>query len=152
MTTTIGKRTVFVGPLDGTNRRPSTVEGICVTAATLPGMIMSESSSGLAQNANAGTVFGNRPIAADRNSMLQKNMDDIWTINENMVGLQLESGMEYNLLVVTGQALAIGTALTRSATAGVLQIAATDGTVEIVAHANEAVTTTATQLVCCTRA
>ena len=84
--------------------------------------------------------------------MLQKNMDDIWTINENMVGLQLESGMEYNLLVVTGQALAIGTALTRSATAGVLQIAATDGTVEIVAHANEAVTTTATQLVCCTRA
>ena len=52
------------------------------------------------------------------------------------------------MLVVTGQALVVGTALTRSVgTAGALVIAATDGTEEVLCHADEIVTTAATQLV-----
>ena len=51
------------------------------------------------------------------------------------------------MLVITAQALVVGLPLARSSTAGALKIAANDGTDEIVAYADETVTTIATQLV-----
>ena len=141
----IGKRTIYVGPADGANHKPLNVEGVAV-AATTPGTLLSRSSSGLGIISAAATVFGLNAILADKDQQRSKSVDTDWTIAENMVGLMMESGKFYNALVVTGQNLEVGTALTRT-TAGLLTIAATDGTEEIVCHSDEDVTTSGTTLV-----
>lgn len=143
----IGKRVIFVGPADGENSKPLSVEGKAISAIA-PGTLVSSSAAGLAVNASAATVFGRLPLIAGKDSMRQKSIDDAWVINENMVSHQPRSGEFFNVLTVTGQALTSdSTALTRNG-AGLLVIAATDGTEEVVAIAGESVTTTATQLVC----
>ena len=85
-------------------------------------------------------------LVADLDQMRSKSVDDDWTASENMVAIRPRSGEFMNVLVATGQNLDIDTALTRT-TAGLLTIAATDGTEEIVAYSAEDVTTAATQLV-----
>ncbi len=141
----IGKRTIFVGPADGANHKPLNVEAVAV-AATTPGTVLSKSAAGFAASAVAATVFGQLPLIADKDQQRSLSVDDDWTIAENMVAIQPRSGEFLNVLVVTAQDLEIGTALTRNG-AGLLVIAATDGTEEIVAYSDEDVTTTATQLV-----
>lgn len=141
----IGKRTIYVGPVDGSDSKPLNHEGLAV-AAIAPGTTLSKSAAGFAASAVAATVFGQLWLIADKDQMRSKSVDTAWTINENMVAIQPRSGEFVNALVVTGQALEIGTALTRNG-AGLLVIAATDGTEEIVAYSDEKVTTTATQLV-----
>lgn len=141
------KRVIYVGPADGSNASPLNVEGVAV-AAVAPGTILKQTNSGLDANDAAATVFGEPLIVADKDQMRSKSVDDAWTINENMVGIRIRSGEFFNGLVATGQNLDPGTPLTRNG-AGLLTIAATDGTVEIVAYSDEDVTTTATQLVTC---
>lgn len=142
---TIGKRTIFVGPADGPNNKPLNVEGIAV-AAIAPGTVLSKSASGLDASAVAATVFGQLPLVADKDQQRSRSVDDAWTINENMVGIQPRSGEFLNVLVVTAQNLEIGTAMARNG-AGLLVIAATGGTNEIVGYSDEDVTTSGTQLV-----
>lgn len=143
----IGKRVIFVGPADGANHKPLNVEGVAV-AAVLPGTLMSKSGAGLDVSAVAATVFGQLTLIADKDQQRTRSVDDLWTIAENMVSMQPRSGEFFNVLVVTAQALIVGTALARNG-AGLLVIAATDGTEEIVAYSDEALTTSGTQLVCC---
>ncbi len=146
-----GKRTIHVGPADGSNHKPVTVEGVATEAGILPGAVLdyAAASAGLELMDDAATVFGKPLMLANKNEMQSKSVDDAWTINENMVGIIPRSGEFANALVVTAQALVIGTALTRSvATPGALVIAATDGTEEILCYSDEIVTTSATQLVC----
>lgn len=146
----VGKRVIYVGPADDANHKPIHVEGIATEASMLPGSVLdyAAASAGLELMDDAATVFGKPLLVADKDQMRSKSVDDAWTINENMVAIQPRSGEFLNVLVVTAQALVIGTALTRSAvTPGALVIAATDGTEEILCHADEVVTTTATQLV-----
>lgn len=146
----IGKRVIYVGPADDANHKPLTVEGVATEAGIYPGAVCdyAAASAGLELMDDAATVFGKPLLVADKDSMRQKSVDDAWVINENMVAIQPRSGEFLNVLVVTAQALVRGTALTRSAvTPGALVIAATDGTEEILCHADEVVTTTATQLV-----
>ena len=143
----IGKRVIFVGPADGANSKPLNVEGVALDAIA-PGTLVVASTSGLAVSAAAATVFGEITLIAGKDSMRQKSIDDAWVISENMVSHNPRSGEFYNVLTVTGQVLvADKTALTRNGS-GLLVIAATDGSQEIVAIAGETVTTIATQLVC----
>ena len=141
----IGKRTIYVGPADGANHKPLNVEGVAV-AATAPGTLLSQSSSGLSTTTPAATVFGVQTLVADKDQQRSKSVDTAWTINENLVSIAPRSGEFLNVLVVTGQDLEVGTAMTRT-TAGLLTIAATDGTVEIICHSDEDVTTSGTTLV-----
>lgn len=146
----IGKRLIWVGPADGANQKPLHVEGVATEASILPGSVLdfAASAAGLELMDDLATVFGKPLMVADKDQMRSLSVDDAWTINENMVGIRPRSGEFLNVLVVTGQALQQGTPLTRSsATPGALVIAATDGTVEVLAYADEVVTTTATQLV-----
>lgn len=146
----IGKRVIFVGPADGANQKPLNVEGVATEAGILPGAVLdyAAASAGLELMDDAATVFGKPLMVADKDQARSKSVDDAWTVDENMVGIRPRSGEYVNALVVTAQALVVGTALTRSAvTPGALVIAATDGTEEILCHAAEAVTTAATQLV-----
>ena len=146
----IGKRTIFVGPADGSSHKPLNVEGKAL-AAIAPGTILQQVATGLQANAVAAIIFGHQFIVADKDQMRSKSVDTAWTINENMVGIAPRSGEFVNALVVTGQALIVGTPLSRNG-AGLLKIAVTPATVgatseEIACYADEAVTTTATQLV-----
>jgi hypothetical protein len=147
---TKGKRVIYVGPADDANHKPLTVEGVATEAGILPGAVLdyAAASAGLELMDDAATVFGKPLMVANKDEMRSKSVDDAWTINENMVGIKPRSGELVNALVVTAQALVVGTPLTRSAvTPGALVIAATDGTEEILCFADEIVTTTATQLV-----
>lgn len=142
-----GKRVIWVGPADGANHKPLNQEGIATEAIT-PGSIVdyAAANAGFELSDAAATVFGETFLVADKNQQQSLSVDDDWTINENMVAIQPRSGEFVNALVVTGQALVKGTALTRVA-AGHLTIAAVDGTVDIVGYSDEIVTTSATQLV-----
>ena len=140
-----GKRVIYVGPADGPFDKPRNVEGKAL-AAIAPGTVVEDAATGLQANASAATVFGKPFLIADKDQQRAKSVDDAWTINENMVAIHPRSGEIVNALVATGQALVKKTALTRNG-AGLLVIAATDGTVEIVAYSDEVVTTSATQLV-----
>lgn len=147
---TLGKRVIFAGPADGSDSKPLHVEGVATEAGIYPGAVLdyAAASAGLELMDDAATVFGKPLLVADKDFLRQKSVDTAWVINENMVAIQPRSGEFLNVLVVTAQALVVGTALTRSAaTPGALVIAATDGTEEILCYADEAVTTTATQLV-----
>lgn len=144
-----GKRTIYVGPADGSNAKPDHVEGVATEAGMLPGSVLdyAAASAGLELMDDAATVFGKPLMVADKDTARSKSVDDAWTINENMVGVRPRSGEVVNALVVTAQALVRGTALTRSAvTPGALVIAA-PATDEVLCYADEIVTTAATQLV-----
>lgn len=145
----LGKRVIWVGPVDGANAKPLNLEGICTEAAA-PGSVMdfAASSAGFELMDDAATVFGKPLLVADKDQQRSKSVDDAWTVDENMVVIQPRSGELVNVLVVTAQALVRGTPLTRSAvTPGALVIAATNGTEEVLCYSDEVVTTTATQLV-----
>lgn len=144
---TKGKRVIYVGPAGSANCKPLNVEAVA-TEAIPPGSVlnMAAADAGFELSDVAATVFGERFLVADKDQQRSKSVDDSWTINENMVAIAPRSGEFMNILVITGQALVKGTALTRAA-GGLLTIAATDGTVEIVAYSDETVTTTASQLV-----
>lgn len=145
-----GKRTIFVGPADGSNHKPLNVEGVA-TEAVPPGSVVdfAAADAGLELADDAATVFGKLFMVADKDQQRSKSVDDPWTISENMVAIQPRSGEFINVLVITAQAVLKGLPLSRSGTPGALKLAATDGTEEIEVYADESVTTTATQLVRC---
>jgi hypothetical protein len=143
---TIGKRVIYVGPADNSNHKPLNVEGMAVGAAILPGSLLKNVATGLDASDIAATVFGQQLIVADKDQQRTKSIDTAWTQNENMVGIALRSGEFANVLVATGQTLAVGDALSSNAD-GTLKKAVTDGTEEILCYADEAVTTAAAELV-----
>ena len=149
-----GKRVIWVGPADGANAKPSNVEGVATQSTIKPGsvVIQAAAGAGLELSDVAGTQTGSPFLVADKDQMRTKSVDDNWTINENMVSIQPRSGEYVNVLVITGQALVIGSPLARSSTDGALKIAVTPVTVgatseEILCYVDEVVTTTTTQLV-----
>ena len=145
----IGKRVIYVGPADGSNHKPMNVEGVA-TEAVPPGSVLhfAAASAGLELADDAATVFGKPLMVADKDQQRSRSVDTAWTVDENMVGILPRSGEFLNVLVITAQALVVGTALTRlAATPGALTIAATDGTEEILCYADEIITTSGTELV-----
>ena len=151
---TKGKRLIWVGPADGANSKPSNIEGVATQAGILPGMtvIQAAASAGLEKSDIAATLFGTPFLVADKDQMRTKSVDTAWTISENMVAIQPRSGEYLNVLVITGQALVVGTPLSRSGTDGALKISVNPATVgvtseENLCYADEIVTTAATQLV-----
>lgn len=140
-----GKRVIFVGPAGESNSKPQNVEGLAV-AAVAPGTLLELTAAGLIANNNAATVFGTLPIFADKDQQRSKSVDDNWTINENMVGIQGRSGEMLNVLIATGMTLIIGDPLVSNA-AGLLVKGTGAGTQYVIAYADEAIVTTATTLV-----
>lgn len=141
----ITKRVIFVGPADGSNHKPLNVEGLAV-AATLAGSVVGLSGAGLTKVTDAADFTG-QFLVADKDQQRSLSVDDEWTIAENMVAIAPRSGEFFNVLCITAQVITVGTALVRSSTAGALKIGAGDNTDEVVAYADETITTTATELV-----
>lgn len=153
---TKGKRVIFVGPADSNGSgKALAVEGIATEASILPGSILdfAAASAGLELADDAATLFGKLPMIADKDQRRSKSVDTAWTNGESMQGFQPRSGEFFNCLVITAQALVVGTALARSATPGALKIAVTPATVgvtseDIFGYADEVITTSGTELVC----
>ena len=144
-----GKRVIYVGPADGANHKPLNVEGKAISAATLPGTVVQQVATGLQTNAQAAIVFGGLLLVADKDEQRTRSVDDAWTQDENLVAIQPRSGEFVNILVASGNNITTrNTALTRNG-AGLLAIAATDGTEDIVAYSDEIVNVTADALVRC---
>ena len=139
-----------MGPADGANASPLTIEGKAV-AAIAPGTFLKRTAAGLDVNNIAAIIFGEQFIIADKDQMRSKSVDDAWTINENMVAIAPRSGEFVNALVATAQTLIVGSPLARNG-AGLLKLAVTPATVgatseEIVGFSEEALTTSGTVLV-----
>lgn len=149
---TKGKRTIYVGPADGSNHKPLNVEAVA-TAAILPGTVVdyAAADAGFEVNATAATTWSEILLVADKDQQRSKSVDDAWTINENMVAIQPRSGEFLNVLVATGQTLVKGSALSLNG-AGLLKLAVTPATIgatseQVLAFSDETITTTATTLV-----
>ncbi len=115
----VGKRVIWVGPVDGANDKPLNVEGVALSAAILPGTILRQEATGL----NTSSTPFDVPqllIVADKDQQRTASVDDAWTIAENMVAIQPRSGEFMNVLVAPTQDIALrGEPLFRT-TAGLL--------------------------------
>ena len=146
----IGKRTIYVGPADGSNHKPLNVEGLAV-AATAPGTIVESVAAGLQINAAAATLFGQELMVADKDQMRSKSVDDSWTIAENMVAIKPRSGEFINVFVAAGNNLtARGVPLSLDGS-GMLKIAVTPAVVgatseQVLAYSDEIVNVAADAL------
>ena len=152
MTTTKGKRTIYVGPADhGHAGKPLNVEGKALSAVR-PGALCAEAATGIDENAQVATTFGASKLWADKDQQMTQTVEDNWVINENMVAIQARSGEFLNVLVATSQTITKSRTPLSSNGDGTLKIAVTPVTVgatseEILAYSDEIVTTTAVQLV-----
>jgi len=148
---TKGKRNIYVGPADGSSRKPQTVEGKAL-GVVRPGALVAEAATGIDENAVAATIFGASKLWANKDESRSKSVDDDWVINENMVAIRGRSGEFLNVLVATAQTITkSGTPLSSNGD-GTLKIAVTPATVgvtseEFLAYSDEIITTTAVTLV-----
>lgn len=143
----IGKRVIFVGPADSAESKPLKVEGVAL-AAVAPGTLVAQSSSGLNTSAAAATSFAQQMLVADKDEQRSRSVDEAWTISESMVAIAPRSGEFLNVMVASGNNITTrGMPLTRNG-AGLLAIAATDGTHDILCYSDEIVNVTANALVC----
>lgn len=108
---------IFLGPVE--KNKPQ-VQELIAAAATNPGclVVVTAGEFALADAATVGKVW----IAQD-NYLAMKSVDDAWTVDETMIGMELLPEMIYAGRIATGVNIsAIGTALTPAAN-GLLAIA-----------------------------
>ena len=141
---TKGKRLIFCDEYS-----PKAQEGIALDAGILPGSLVDFSATGINQNGDAATVFGQQMLIADYDFTASGDgdVDTAWTQNESMVARQLPTDCCANVLVATGQNItSVGTPLSSNGD-GTLKIALTDGTEKTLAYSDEIINTTAATLV-----
>lgn len=127
--------------------KPLLVEGVCVDAATLPGLVVEQVAGGLQINANASTAFSQMPIVADKDVMRMKTVDDAWVQDENMCAIRVRENEFVNVYVASGNNItARGTGLSLDGT-GKLKIALTDGTEQVLFYSDEIINVVADALV-----
>jgi hypothetical protein len=147
MATVKGKRLIYVGPADGAEHKPLTIEGKAIGGTIAPGFLVKQVATGMSTSTTASTVFGEPLLIANIDTQRSLTTDDVWAQNQNVVAIQPRSGEFVNAMVVTGSNITTrGMALTRNG-AGKLKIAATDGSDEILAYSDEIVNLAADALV-----
>ena len=138
---TKGKRLIFSGEMF----LPAT-EGKAATA-DLPGTAVSHTATTLTTNVSASTVFGAPKLFCDYDMLAAKTVGDAWTVGGNMIARELAQGDKANLLVASGNNITKrGVALTVNG-AGLLKIAATDGTDYVYAYSDEIINAASNTLV-----
>lgn len=143
---TKGKRVIYRGPADhGHAGKPQNVEGKAI-AAILPGTFLKAVATGLDASNAAATVFGNMLLFADKDQQRSRSVDQAWTISENMVAIQPRSGEFLNVLVADAQTLIVGDPLVSNA-AGLLVKGDSTAAQHVICNADEAITTSGTELV-----
>ena len=145
MATAIGKRRIKVSE----NMKAS--EGLATEAGILPGMILTDVTTGYIKSVSAATVFGQQVLVADRDELLHKNIDVAWPDGDSMHAVRPREGEFVNVMVVTAQALVVGTVLVSAGAGGALTIGSGAGTQNALFTSDEVLTTSGTELVRCVR-
>ena len=144
---------IWKGPVGEGPSHPEAVEGVCVDASTLPGMVIQREAAGagLEINDTAATTLGQEFLVANKNYLQQKTVTEAWTQNENMVGFAPRSGERFDCIVAAGNDLStrLGIPLTRNG-AGLLRIAA-PATEQVLCHSDALVNAVANTLVQCVK-
>lgn len=132
---------VFSGP--ARNVAPITREAKIAAAQTIsPGSIVVLNGSGeWVLNTTQGGAAGF--CIADMNVIEQKSVTEALTVGQNSKAFVPEVGCTYNLILADGQTIAVGDALTTSATGGQVEEATLTGATvdQVLFIAEEAVTT-----------
>ena len=131
---------VFSGPADKV--RPITREAPVASGETiLPGHLVVLSSGEWVGVTTQGGAFGF--CIADMNVIEGKSVSEALTVGDSVKAFVPEVGCTYNLVLADSQTIAVGDALTSSATAGEVEEATTTGATvdEVLFIAEEAVTT-----------
>lgn len=139
------KTLVWRGNASDANRTPSLFEGICLDAM-LPGTLLEPVATGLQTTTIAATSFSSKPIFANRDVMRQKNMDDLWVVNDSMQAVEFRSGEFGTVFVAATQTISRRRMPLSSNGDGTLKIATIPATVgvtseQIIAYSDEIITT-----------
>lgn len=141
------KNLIYIGPADGSNHKPLTVEGNATQTGILPGMAVERVANGFQRNATAATEHSHVPLIADKDQMRSRAVTAAWTQNENMVAIQPRSGEFFHVLVADGNNItAIDTPISVN-NDGTFGIATVPGTVgatseQVVAFSDEIINVT----------
>lgn len=120
---------IFAGPF--TEATPQVQERICA-AGILPGTALVESGANFAQ---AGAASNSKIYIAQDNYLAMKGVDDAWSANDRIIGMEMLDEQFFNVRVPTGVNVARGAALTTNAS-GKFVLATTGN--RIIAFAEEA--------------
>ena len=144
---TIGKRVIYVGPADGANHKPLTVEGPALLAIR-PGALVDQIATGLNESGTAATEYGAAELlVANKDEARSRSVDDSWTAGENAVAIKPRSGEFVNMLVAAGNNItSAGTPMSSNGD-GTLKIAVTPDPVgatseQVLCHADEIINVT----------
>jgi flagellar basal body rod protein FlgG len=120
---------IYAGPVS--ENLPQVQERLCA-AAILPGTALVESGSSFAQ---AGAASNAKVYIAQDNYLAMKGVDDAWSANDRIIGMEILDEQFFNVRVPTGTNVTRGAGLTTNAS-GKFVLAATGN--RIIAFAEEA--------------
>lgn len=103
---------IWVGPADGANRKPLTVEGTPAAANILPGMLVTVEAGVMAQSANDGTTESRLIIAREVGEQFGLTITDPLPANNNGIAVAPRSGEFFNVTLAAAQTIVVGDALT----------------------------------------
>lgn len=138
----MAKNLIFRGT--ATNNRPVQVEAQAAAELT-PGNLVYLSSGKFAKHATAGGGAGVRLYLVDLNVLAQGTTTDTFAADETTLAFEPRQGERYNALVATGQTLVKDSPLASNGN-GTLRLGVV-GADDIICYADEAITTTAAELV-----
>jgi hypothetical protein len=135
----MAKNVIYAGPAGQCAQKAEALAG---AADLLPGMVMEKTAGAFTKHDEAGQ--GGAVYFANVDFVKQGGVDDLYTNGDTVQAFNPVAGEFYNLLVATGQNItAVDTPLTSNG-AGLLRIAATDGSEEVLCYSEEIVNTAAT--------
>lgn len=103
---------IWVGPADGPNHKPLTVEGKA-TEAVLPGKLVAQGANGdISLSANDGTTASRLLIAREIGEQFGKTITDSWATDDHLISVAPRSGEFFNVAVAAAQTIIVGTPLT----------------------------------------
>ena len=141
----------------GAGNQPDIVEGRANGAAILPGCLLERSvASGvdeLALTNNASTTFGNQFLVAREIAQTSGgSIDTPWPDNNTVEAIAVKSGELVYVRVATGNNIATKGAPIASAGNGQFKLAATNGTEQVFAYAEEVINVAANNTLVLVRA
>lgn len=102
---------IWAGPVDGSVKKPLTVEGKALAADIKPGNLVAVGATGIDNSANDGTSASRVLIAREVGEQFGKSISDPWDINNNMIAVSPRSGENVYVNIAASQTLAIDSGL-----------------------------------------
>ena len=102
---------IWVGPADGANHKPLTVEGTA-GASILPGTLVAQTGDAIAKSANDGTTASRLLLAREIGEQFGKKITDAIASGDHIICVAPRSGEFFNVCVAATQTIVVGDALT----------------------------------------